>query len=883
MFQITTIAVILFITTAINFIAAVISWQRRKSRTGSYLAWGLTAVTGWTLAASFDYTAVQIPLKVFFAKWEYTGYNLAFLFLIFFSLTFAGFDRWLKKISIRVLLGIVVSSNVLLAWTNDWHGWLWSRFTRSDFGNNTVVFEHGPGYLWAAVTGYLMITIIIIPFWLAMRRGSGILRKQARILFVATLVPILANLAYIFEPVELKGVEWTLVTFSITSLLFVYALYGMRLVDLVPIARDKVVAGMNDGMIVLDMQDRIIDINQASAEMLASSPNNLIGKNILDIIPSARPLKEQPIEKDIRTEFALGDTNKRYFDVLISPLFENRTAIIGRLIIFRDITDRKENELRLLQLTQAVEQSPASVVITDLEGNITYVNPQFSKLTGYTFDEAVGENPRILQSGHTPVETYQDMWRTIKSGEAWRGEFLNRKKNGDMYWEDAILAPVLGQDGQLINFIAVKTNITKRKKLEAERENLIEELKRLNAESESLRETAVIVTSTLEISDVVQRVLQQLRRVIEYDSAAVWLREGNTVRLAGGDGIADNIPEHEKNYIVNEENPEYVLWSQNLPYVVHDDVQVDYAVFREPHVNYIHGWMAIPLRVRERLIGFISIDSRNAGQFTHHDAQLALTYANQVSIALENARLFSNLQDELYQRQELITKLDAKNADLERFTYAVSHDLKSPLITAKWFLGYLKDDIASNDGRRVETDIQRMSDAMDIMERRVGGILDIARAGWLSDVEEKIDLNELVAEAVELVHGRISQSGIMVRVEKNLPRIKGNRLRLLDVFQNLIDNAAKFIGDEPAPCIEVGHQGEGDENPTLFVKDNGMGISPEQHDRIFGIFNKLNPKTEGTGIGLSLVKKIIETHGGRIWIKSEPGKGSTFYFTLPRG
>jgi hypothetical protein len=128
-FEFTNISMILFVTSGINLIAAIISWQRRKSRTGLYLALGLSAVTWWTLAAGFDYAAISIALKVFFAKWEYTAYNFAFLFLTLFSLSFAGYGSWLKKTSVKVFLGFITISNILLAWTNDWHGWLWSGFT----------------------------------------------------------------------------------------------------------------------------------------------------------------------------------------------------------------------------------------------------------------------------------------------------------------------------------------------------------------------------------------------------------------------------------------------------------------------------------------------------------------------------------------------------------------------------------------------------------------------------------------------------------------------------------------------------------------------------------------------------------------------------------
>ena len=233
--------------------------------------------------------------------------------------------------------------------------------------------------------------------------------------------------------------------------------------------------------------------------------------------------------------------------------------------------------------------------------------------------------------------------------------------------------------------------------------------------------------------------------------------------------------------------------------------------------------------------------------------------------------------------EALIKELNSKNAEMESYSYAVAHDLKSPLFTIRGFLGYLKDDIAKGDETRVQKDLRRMESAMDIMQGRLENLLELSRAGQLPDNTEIIDINDLVTEALELVHGRITQRGIDVQVQDELPQILGDSQRLLEVIQNLIDNASKFMGEQPHPRIEIGQQGEEDGKPVLYVKDNGMGIAPEYQDRIFGIFNKLDQNAEGTGIGLSLVKKIIEVHGGRIWVESEAGKGSTFYFTLPRG
>ena len=199
--------------------------------------------------------------------------------------------------------------------------------------------------------------------------------------------------------------------------------------------------------------------------------------------------------------------------------------------------------------------------------------------------------------------------------------------------------------------------------LEARIAKRTEELEKRNAESESLRETTVIVTSTLDISEAVQRILQQLKRVIVYDTASVWLYKGTTSHLVGGDGIPD-LPEADKHYTVGENEPDYPLWSQGLPYVLLDDVQENYPQFREPPINYIRGWLGVPLKARGELIGIISLDSRMVGRFTHADAQLALNYANQVSIAVENARLFTDLEDELEHRQKLIDELDSTNSKL---------------------------------------------------------------------------------------------------------------------------------------------------------------------------------------------------------------------------
>jgi two-component system, LuxR family, sensor kinase FixL len=235
------------------------------------------------------------------------------------------------------------------------------------------------------------------------------------------------------------------------------------------------------------------------------------------------------------------------------------------------------------------------------------------------------------------------------------------------------------------------------------------------------------------------------------------------------------------------------------------------------------------------------------------------------------------------ERDRLIDELERKNAELEQFTYTVSHDLKSPLITIKGFLGLVREDVETGDRERLEKDIQRIGGAAEKMQALLGDLLELSRVGRLINTPESVSFNDLVHETIELLHGRIVQNGIQVQVEDDLPFVNVDRRRVIEVLQNLIENAAKFMEDQPNPRISIGQAGERDGMSVLFVQDNGMGIAPEFHDRIFGLFNKLDARTEGTGIGLALVKRIIEFHGGRIWVESEPEEGSTFFFTLPRG
>lgn len=282
----------------------------------------------------------------------------------------------------------------------------------------------------------------------------------------------------------------------------------------------------------------------------------------------------------------------------------------------------------------------------------------------------------------------------------------------------------------------------------------------------------------------------------------------------------------------------------------------------------------------ERVIGIISLESvEHEYAFSENEAQLLMTIASNLAVAIEKTRLQASIKHELEIQEKLVRELEQKNEELERFTYTASHDLKSPLITIRGFIGYLEQDARQGNYKRMTSDIQRISEAAEKMQRLLSELLDLSKVGHAAGEKQNTPFEEIVTEALKRVEGQLEMKRVEVRIGTGFPIVRVDKERTIELVQNLVDNAVKFMGSQPQPCIEIGYTME-DGRPIFHVSDNGIGIKREFHKRIFGLFDKLDPDTEGTGVGLALVKRIVEIHGGSIWVESSEGEGSAFYFTL---
>jgi PAS domain S-box-containing protein len=232
-------------------------------------------------------------------------------------------------------------------------------------------------------------------------------------------------------------------------------------------------------------------------------------------------------------------------------------------------------------------------------------------------------------------------------------------------------------------------------------------------------------------------------------------------------------------------------------------------------------------------------------------------------------------------RKQKEWELREKSAEMERFTFTISHDLKCPLATIKTFMEYLEQDIAGADAGRISQDLVYVNTALDKMMRLLDELLEMSRADSIVNPPARITLRELAEDALNTVAGRIATRKVNVHIAGDACTLYGDRSRLAQIWQNLVDNAVKFMGNQPSPHIEIGVEKNGPDT-VFFVRDNGIGIVPQDQKKIFGMFEKLDPKSGGMGMGLAIIKRIVNMQRGKIWLESNGTRqGACFRFTLP--
>lgn len=545
-----------------------------------------------------------------------------------------------------------------------------------------------------------------------------------------------------------------------------------------------------------------------------------------------------------------------------------------------DLMERMKIQNKL-QETEAryrglVESIPAAVYMAEpgLMGAWHFISPRIQNMTGFP-PEAWTNDPGFWQSRVHPddlEETLAVEDDALKNGRMPRLEYRFQKKDGGYIWFHDESLIMVEANSQIVQGIML--DITEQKQAEEKLNRHIAELEAVHGISESLIQKT-------DLQKLIQDTGEQLRRLLKADNLLIAIHDPNTNLIHFPYDFDAGIPRRDIPIRFGEGMTTRVMEGRK-PVIIESDWIKRSAAMNAINTNSLpaKSSVAVPIMTNERVIGIISLESiEREYAFNENDAQLLMTIASNLAVAVEKTRLQDSIKHELEIQEKLVRELEQKNEELERFTYTASHDLKSPLITIRGFLGYLEQDARQGNFDRLGADVQRISEAADKMQRLLSELLELSRIGKAANEKQDVPFEEIAAEALRRVEGQIKKKQVEVRIGSGFPIVRVDRERIVELIQNLVDNAVKFTGSQPQPIIEIGCELE-DGRPIFHVRDNGIGIKKEFQKRIFGLFDKLDPATEGTGVGLALVKRIVEVHGGSIWVDSEEGKGATFYFTL---
>ncbi|MEP7135445.1 MAG: GAF domain-containing protein [Chloroflexota bacterium] len=587
-----------------------------------------------------------------------------------------------------------------------------------------------------------------------------------------------------------------------------------------------------------------------------------------------------------QAELTLKESEEKYHSLFITTERQAR-----ELTLISEVQDALARELDLPVLIHTVVEAIAKtfgyvfVSIYKLEDGLLQLQHQ----VGYdTVIEKIspsqGVSGRVLRAGQTVfIKDVTQEPDFLRAAHQIRSEICVPLFDGDEIFgtlnvESPEEYQLTEDDLRLMNTLSEQVNIAiRRARLYADR---AESLRR----EQHINEFAHAISSTLDLPSILEIVARLSVELIGAETANIAIMSDDGLEITN----AYNYNEVEKldNFMPKGYGLTWLTYEKSRLVLVDDYTQHPNAL-PEWSASGLRAFMGVPIMAGAKCLGVLTLYNRTFDKkFTQRDVSLIEAVAQEVAIAIQNARLFNALQKELTEHKQtqdqlqiLVHELEAKNAELERFTYSVSHDLKSPLVTIGGFIGFLEADIKRGELQRTESTINRIREAAKKMQRLLDELLELSRIGRLINPPLEVPFGELVSEALELAHGQLTERQVRVEVDAELPLVKVDRVRMVEVLQNLIVNATKFMGNREDPKIEIGTQIINTEK-TFFVRDNGIGIASEYHQKIFGLFDKLDARSDGTGIGLALVKRIVEVHGGKIWVESEVGKGATFFFTL---
>jgi PAS domain S-box-containing protein len=630
-----------------------------------------------------------------------------------------------------------------------------------------------------------------------------------------------------------------------------------------------VVDSSDDAIISKTLEGTITSWNRGAEKMFGYAAAEVMGKPMLLLFPPERAKEEADILGRIRrgqsvdhfeTERVRKDGQSIYVSATISPIRDNTGRIVGASKIARDITEQKRAEETLREQAKVLDL--AQVMVRDLSGRITLWKQGAEKLYGYTREEAVGRISHELLQTQFP-ETLEKIDEELERTGSWEGELVHRKRDHTSITVSSLWVLHRDSAGKAQRVLEANADITRRKQAEEQLAGQAEELSRQAGELVRSREELEAQKRML------QSVLDSMSEgLVATDEQGKFILWNPAAQRIVGMGPAEMSPE--------QWNTHYGVY---LP-----DAVTPFPPEHNPLLRAIRGeagtaelflsnrsmgggiWIEIngsPLKdkngiLRGGVVAFRDITKRRADE-------------------REIRKLNEELESRVVERTE---QLQAANAELEAFSYSISHDLRAPLRHISGFSKILTEDFAPSLPEEAQRYLQRIEQGASRMGQLVDELLNLTRVGRQALAMRRTALDEIARDVISMLEPESAGRKVEWKIGR-LPIAECDPILIRQVFQNLIGNALKYSRPRSPAVVEIG-QTEADGQPVIFVRDNGVGFNMKYADKLFGVFQRLHraEEFEGTGVGLATVQRIVQKHGGRIWAEAAIDRGSTFYFTL---
>ncbi len=634
------------------------------------------------------------------------------------------------------------------------------------------------------------------------------------------------------------------------------------------------------GLMVVDPDGSAVQANDRMAEILGLDPHEMTSytlgeKTVYDEEGDPLQAHQRPAQRAIETGEPASRTNlrvqanpdqERWLTVNAAPVLDENGNVAHAVVAATDITQLKVQAQRLerqrddllRELDEMFDRVDDAFYAIDRDWRFTYVNEELANLANGPRSELVGANiwdtfPELADTEFAELDRH-----AMRTGE--RVEYELFYEPADAWLEVSVYPSETGQSVYLKD-ITDRKRTRDRLEQRAIQQATVAELGKLALETDDLDE--LMHQAAQRVADVLDNAYC---KVLDLDPA------NQELLLRQGVGWKDGYVGHATVASNTNSQAGYTLLSEE-PVVV--EALDEETRFSGPelltHHDVVSGISTI-IGPPDAPWGILGTHDTEHRSFTQEDVAFVQSVANILADAIER-------EDYERELESTIQQLEESNKRLEQFAYAASHDLQEPLRMVSSYLRLVENRYEDELDDEADEFIQFAVDGADRMRKMVNGLLQYSRIDTEGEPLQPVHAETIIEDTLADLEVQIQESGATVQVEE-LPRVWADPDQLRQLFQNLISNALKYSGEEP-PRVRISATREGSE-VAFAVEDEGIGIEPRERDRIFDVFQRAHPREEGTGtgIGLAICERIIERHGGRIWVESEPGEGTTFRFTL---